>query len=179
MTDLEWLARNVREWPKDGHTHVRVDDDGEVCFEGAGSVDHDFYPIGVDGYKGSGSVYTEPQWLAKRAELGLVNDVVVTPQWNGEGLPPVGCEVEVSTGWPSGKMRVVYVCEKRSEVCLSYNDGHCVRNVIDVSPLKPERQKIAEELASFLDGVLDECAINNICMDIADYLYDQGYRKTN
>jgi len=42
--DLEWLARNVSEWPDDEDAYlIGLDPDGEVRW-GPDTVSHDFYP---------------------------------------------------------------------------------------------------------------------------------------
>lgn len=45
MTDLEFIKKNVKCWYK-GVTTVRLDKDGEICFEGTCDTSYDFFPTG-------------------------------------------------------------------------------------------------------------------------------------
>lgn len=73
MKDLEFLEIVVRDWPE-GAEAVRLDKDGEVCFEGGGCVDYDFYPEnGADYYVPYGHMpvmgkpYSKEDWENERA----------------------------------------------------------------------------------------------------------------
>jgi len=87
------------------------------------------------------------------------------PQWDGEGLPPVSCEVQTSTG------QVIVVATKYNDVVI--DDGNCIRVVCPdaVRPIKTERDEFIEKARN----AAGEC----YGYDLDDYfhkLYDAGAR---
>lgn len=65
--DLEHLARNVTEWPRD-HSKVWIDRDGEIRFDNG--ISDDFFP---DARKsGSAIEFSFNEWLQARKDLGLI-----------------------------------------------------------------------------------------------------------
>lgn len=111
----------------------------------------------------------------------MENETVV---WDGEGLPPVGCECELAYKrshpqiWLGcridfiGKGAVVVTTENNSEMCL-YKDE------VDFRPIKSEREIAVNEMV--LDIAFSQLSddfpgsVNNICTQ----LYNAGYRKVN
>ena len=95
--DLEWLARNVSDWPE-GAERIRLDRDGEVCFSGAKIDDEfDFYAddkaLVKEIFRKSntggltGLLYSHCRWLQARKDLGLImsDEEMEMPaeEWNG------------------------------------------------------------------------------------------------
>ena len=86
-------------------------------------------------------------------------------QWDGKGLPPVGCEVQTSTG------QVIVVAIKYNDVVI--DDGNYIRVVCPdaVRPIKTERDEFIEKARN----AAGEC----YGYDLDDYfhkLYDAGAR---
>ncbi len=80
--DLQYIALQLTEWPSNELTIVRLDADGEICFE-QGTTAHDFYPEDTEyhfitsphpdfvpsGSQGIGHEYTRQEWEQARTEL--------------------------------------------------------------------------------------------------------------
>lgn len=70
MKDLEFIRKHVKVWPEGAET-VRLDKDGEICFNGYRyDLSDDFYPDGYDentfnGKSGVGVKYNREQWSSQ------------------------------------------------------------------------------------------------------------------
>lgn len=99
--------------------------------------------------------------------------------WDGNGLPPVGVECEVSVANVTGKCKIVYISEtysvfihNGSESC--FNTYLCtfrpIRSVEDI-----EREKAIQEMKSILE---QKCGTLGLCgLALAEGFYDAGFRK--
>ncbi len=103
------------------------------------------------------------------------------PQWNGEGLPPVGCECRIQSDDEDWQDCTIVFIDDREIVYRPYGKSLRAAHFWDlgVEPLKTDRQKAVDELTHLLDEVSDEHAVDDFCMGLADYLYSQGYRKVS
>lgn len=91
-------------WP-DGVSEIGQDYDGELMFYGRGNVRTGIYlTLSSDHrniYRRDGDKVTKDRYKSALAASQK-------PAWNGEGLPPVGCECEyISNGVSWGKVRVI------------------------------------------------------------------------
>lgn len=79
------------------------------------------------------------------------------PVWNGEGLPPVGCECEVSVcgGWEPGRIvfsdesiGVAYVCESSLSPTLDCVSGFSALK--HFRPIRSEREEAINQIAELM-----------------------------
>ncbi len=77
-------------WP-DGEEFAYADPDGEIRFPGARG---DFYPLVTVDNDDLSPEIGMPQLRITREQYESALAASQKPAWNGEGLPPVGCECE-------------------------------------------------------------------------------------
>lgn len=118
------------------------------------------------------------------------------PQWSGEGLPPVGvvCEAGIphisgpnneTRGiiWIEGTVIAYHVINGKTYAWFAEGDGFYPPGVFEFRPIKTqaqiaaeEREAAAVELAGILSGHDQHITVRDI--EMAKYLYDIGYRRT-
>ena len=98
VTDLTWLAENLKVWPKKYHDLYKVPfkpDDSRTGSWGGSEWDE------INGVTKAEWQATQQSMVEISEELGLY-DKPVQQEWDGEGLPPVNVMVECrATGWVS------------------------------------------------------------------------------
>ncbi|EOZ0650985.1 hypothetical protein ACP6OV_003350 [Cronobacter muytjensii] len=86
------------------------------------------------------------------------------PVWDGEGLPPVGCECEVSVcgGWEPGRIvfsdeniGVAYVCESTLSPTLDCVSGFSALK--HFRPIRSEADKRRDAIISAIEQVNNQC----------------------
>ena len=85
MSDLEWLAKSLKEW-NHMYSHCCVIRSAGVFGQ---YFSYSWSNTGLANQLGA-TVFTKAQWAEERKRLGLDK-----PEWNGEGLPLVGTVCEV------------------------------------------------------------------------------------
>ena len=105
-----------------------------------------------------------------------------TPQWNGEGLPPVGASVEWFSpvyGWLGGRV----VGHDGAVAVISHSDGYTGCHLHEVRPIRTPEQLAAEARERAIrDMVFGACGCepdggNTSVFILCELLYDAGYRK--
>lgn len=97
----------------------------------------------------------------------------IEPEWNGEGLPPVGTECECSyDGDPYLRTEVVAVTEKMIVIANKNNLGEDAfyHYQVKFRPIRSEREKAIDEMMKVVDHGLPS-------KELVARLYDAGYRK--
>ena len=99
------------------------------------------------------------------------------PQWNGEGLPPVGAVVEWLSpvyGWLGGRV----VGHDGAVAVISHNDGYTGCHPHEARPIRTPEQLAAEAREKAINE-MRHIAEHDAHSRAVDYgaLYDAGYRK--
>lgn len=129
--------------------------------------------------------------ISKPLQFGVVKDSVVnqqlTTEWDGEGLPPVGCHCEVKAGKDSWNLCKVVFSDDAAGVAFVYLGGDegkyvgsvdCIGAVCAPSYFRYVRspEDVArDEFIKELSGIVIEGS--SIGTKFAAALYDAGYRK--
>lgn len=157
----------VKELPKRGGwpqnvTHIGQDYDRELMFYGRGSAMTGIFldELAIDHRKcgGSGAKITQEQYESALAESQK-------PAWNGEGVPPVGCECEYSLNRGSSwwKCKIDYIVGTQGVVMLchtfegvqyvpfsSYGDS------LKFRPIRTEAERKRDDAAEAIDWYMPE-----------------------
>ena len=184
MTLLELLRQELPKrggWPE-GAERARQDDDGEICFEGAG-LTYDF----VADEMSDDSL----RWLNENNRV--TSDLYVTREqyeatgWDGTNLPPVGADVEFTIGiydietdfdgiLPAEGEIVEVIAHKTTsdgnDVAVVYWDDKGVGRSAcfapgRLRPLRTEAERAIDEMVR----------LSGVSIGAAKILYDAGYRK--
>jgi len=108
-----------------------------------------------------------------RKAAGLNAGAAKAPQWNGEGLPPVGtaCEVMLESGkWE--RCKIVATVGSGSWITTDSADRVIRNDLIKFRPIKSERDQQIDALLSVIQS-LPNLAFRD---DFAEALYDKGVR---
>ena len=105
-----------------------------------------------------------------------------TPQWNGEGLPPVGASVQWFSpvyGWLGGRV----VGHDGTVAVISHNDGYTGCHPHEVRPIRTPEQLAAEARERAVGEMLVDAlgpgpGSNYLETYMMQRLYDAGYRRT-
>ena len=100
------------------------------------------------------------------------------PQWNGEGLPPVGASVEWFSpvyGWLGGRV----VGHDGTVAVISQNDGYTGCHLHEVRPIRTPEQLAAEAREKAIDEMVSVSPLidGEWSKLVCTALYDAGYRK--
>lgn len=111
----------------------------------------------------------------------LNNSIAKHEEWNGTGLPPAGCEIEYhssSGGWRPGE----YIGQFNGQMVIGCRGtgviGYCPTET--VRPIRTPEQIAAEERERACDviyGILRKAERPGNLSDMAEAIYDAGYRK--
>ncbi|QHJ81082.1 MAG: hypothetical protein [Caudoviricetes sp.] len=88
--------------------------------------------------------------------------------WNGEGLPPVGCECE--RRWCGDKWlpcKILFVSDEMVVVKLATREAAYGRHEVSFRPLRTEAERAIDEMVR----------LSGVSTGAAKILYDAGYRK--
>ena len=102
-----------------------------------------------------------------------------TPQWSGDGLPPVGAAVEwfsPAYGWLGGRV----VGHDGMVTVVSHNDGYTGCHAHEVRPIRTPEQIAAEEREKAVSqmAVVALAGDNQLITKVyLERLYDAGYRQ--
>ena len=116
-------------------------------------------------------------WLKSDDHAFRVHERPAAPQWNGEGLPPVGDSVEWFSpvyGWLGGRV----VGHDGTVAVISHNDGYTGCHPHEVRPIRTPEQLAAEAREKAINE-MRHIAEHDAHSRAVDYgaLYDAGYRK--
>lgn len=148
--------------------------------EGATHYNH----IYVDWYKvGSHepSFWNGRAWAPARFWDDRKHDCIqrpTTPSWSGEGLPPVGIDIEVLHelyGWIGARV----VGQDGEAAIVRTNDGYAGVFQHQIRPLRTPEQIEADEREAAIDEMLAATPApgSDISLRVCEKLYDAGYRK--
>lgn len=101
------------------------------------------------------------------------------PEWNGEGLPPVGVECEWLASADHDWVAVTVLAYDGNDAWLKPSDGSqsfVVGNVAGFRPLRTEAEKAREADIKAMLGVVTNYNKTDVIHAI-EQLYDAGYRK--
>jgi len=170
---------------------VEADADGWIPWDGKNvspvPIDSEFEVWLRGGSKGQGLL---GKWVHEKTDLNF--DIIAyrpildaessepeAPEWDGEGLPPVGCECDCyHTGTYQGVVTVRYM---GSEMCVLLNHDHGEEqcgpiDAYSFRPLRTPAQRAEDEAVEEMirsAGLDDEEYNRGVCRD----LYRAGYRK--
>ena len=111
------------------------------------------------------------------AEFWEWHERPATPQWNGEGLPPVGASVEWFSpvyGWLGGRV----IGHDGAVAVISHNDGYTGCHPHGVRPIRTPEQLAAEARERAI-GEMARIAGAGAAAGLSAFgaIYDHGYRK--
>ena len=147
-------------WPDDVQEICQSDVDTQIYM--CSKLLPDFY-ADVAAEDREGGVVTREQYEAaiSGSDVGRAGSSVdLTTKWNGEGLPPVGCECEVSwAGTKWSKCRTLFIGDEIIVVRRNNRDVVYCKVDVEFRPLRSEadrkRLEVAEALIRFLDSETD------------------------
>lgn len=212
MKLVDILARELKVWP-DQYYQIYQDSGGYLIgtlsngdLEDFDLDDLPFDPVTI-AWDGNNAVIERDEWQAAvdaldQSELDAVlakNEQLADaraeriPVWNGEGLPPVGLDVEIKRGnctwidgdeWQIGKTATVMASFLNSRdiemASVQFPGGHCECILARcLSPIRTAEQVAAEEREKEIADMMEVTSDGITCMDIDDALalYKAGYRK--
>lgn len=126
--------------------------------------------------------FEDGEWKCSRAEPFGHPSLVkrpATPQWNGDGLPPLGTCIEwlsAQYGWLGGRV----VGHDGMVTVVSHNDGYTGCHAHEVRPIRTPEQIAAEEREKAVSqmAVVALAGDNQLITKVyLERLYDAGYRK--
>lgn len=100
-------------------------------------------------------------------------------EWNGEGLPPVGCECEMTSD--DGKWVLVEIIAVHIGFAHGWHDSaRAVYYSDDASDFRPVKTQEQKDREAFIDRVMTGISIDvkhaTIAHNIAEQLFDAGYK---
>jgi hypothetical protein len=102
------------------------------------------------------------------------------PAWTGAGLPPVGTVCEYFAKTEQRWIPVVMIGTFRGSPVLGCEEtgvvGQLDTEVYQLRPIRTPEQIAAEERESHVQGMLCHFALGGTRRDLAEALYDAGYR---
>lgn len=107
-----------------------------------------------------------------------VHERPTTPSWSGEGLPPVGVDIEVMHelyGWIGARV----VGQDGEAAIVRTNDGYAGVFPHQMRPIRTPEQIAADEREKFAEELTRAMAMDGRprSMEQARRMYDLGYRK--
>lgn len=101
-----------------------------------------------------------------------------SPQWSGEGLPPVGVFIVNAEDF-KGKSEVII--HRHGGVIVEQEDGVAADYVLfrkgECFAVRTPEQIAADEREAAIDQVMDNLSLSPECRYIANRVFDAGYRK--
>ncbi|WP_312740510.1 hypothetical protein [Cedecea neteri] len=86
------------------------------------------------------------------------SSVDLTTEWNGEGLPPVGCECEMA--WSEARFepcKILYIGEESVMVKLERGEDCYTISTVKFRPTRSEADRKRDEAASSIQIIFDNC----------------------
>lgn len=150
MSLLDWAVENVKVWTNS--SVLTTSGHGpDFCHPGA-------VPSGAE-------FVTRQQWLSAKERKNMV-------EWNGEGLPPVGCECELydsESGWEI--VFVKYVGNKTVVVDLLDGDEYSFElSTCEFRPLRTEAERKRDDAEKALSETFAQLYDQDI--SLAKHVYD-------
>jgi hypothetical protein len=113
----------------------------------------------------------------KLSDLIPVEELMAQPpEWDGEGLPPVGTVCRIRAGdWAYSSVRITYMGS--GVFCYEVNGTEYTGSWDDATfyPIKTEREKAIDDIKSL---ITKSCGLTEHRIQIiATALFDAGYRK--
>lgn len=181
MKLLELLCQELPKrggWP-DGAEIAVQDADSQICFSSHGDVYANKCKTDWFGGDWGDGDWSNPfidtiaddrhECIVSRKQYESALAASQKPAWNGEGVPPVGCECEVSVD--GGRSWCTY---------RAINEKNGVR-LIEIGNLTEEFQNnnwIFRPLRTEAERAIDEMVrLSGVSINAAKILYDAGYRK--
>lgn len=160
MSDLEWLAKSLKEW---NHMY------SHCCVIRSAGVSGQFFSYswsntGLANQLGA-TVFTKAQWAEERKRLGLDK-----PEWNGEGLPPVGVTAYCTLTEENHLIVAHDIISSEKMALTCDNDGYWGADEHHWKPIQTEEEKAIDEMVVIAKG---KCWTKDVC----NALYKAGYRK--
>ena len=124
----------------------------------------------IEGQDGSVVHYKGP---SSPSFESLAVERTTTPSWSGEGLPPVGADIEVLHelyGWIGARV----VGQDGEAAIVRTNDGYAGVFPHQMRPIRTPEQIAAEEREAAILGIYQTICISRAQ---AEAIYDAGYRK--
>jgi hypothetical protein len=114
--------------------------------------------------------------MAQEIDGPVSDDGPQPPEWNGEGLPPVGTVCRLTIGeWVHRNARITYT--GNGVFCYEVSGTEYTGSVRDANfrPIKSEREKAIDDIKSL---ITKSCGLTEHRIQIiATALFDAGYRK--
>lgn len=166
-------------WPE-GVSEIGQDYDGELMFYGRGNVRTGIYlTLSSDHrniYRHDGDKVTKDRYESALAASQKT-------AWNGEGLPPVGCECEwrdLHVGWLPVKIKYIseqiVVIESPTNLCGVQKLTEIAKDIIcdkpQFRPLRAEADKKRERICDAIYGALTKAERQHNRSDEAEAVYD-------
>lgn len=186
MKLVDILARELKVWPDDAEA-VFYGDAGRLAYFDLGTGYRDCLNVHPDAASEiEPGVYriTRAQWQAAVDALKAAENAV--PEWNGEGLPPVGtmCEYQNSLGsWFPVEITAI----AKKGICFVQTERDGENYVCQVSskfrPIRTPEQIAAENRIAGIQSILDDYTYtvgpctHKLARSQVERLYDAGYRK--
>lgn len=207
MKLVDILARELKVWPEGFECLSQLKGTGYII-NGKGFDGRAFDALRIaDETLVAGAIVTRAEWqaavdaldqseldavLAKNEQLAAARAERI-PVWNGEGLPPVGLDVEIKRGnctwidgdeWQIGKTATVMASFLNSRdikmASVQFPGGHCECILARcLSPIRTAEQVAAEEREKVIRNMVAEVTEEPKSRHFAfcEALYDAGYRK--
>lgn len=172
---VDILARELKEWPE-GVSAIEQDRKGICLYEVSGAPIKAYVSeIAEDSWDGK---VTRAEWQAAVDALNKPDE----PAWNGEGLPPIGAEVEaMMPGCHGGeyawvKAKVVHgpLPESPSEILVFNLENTRPRWVDEFRPIRTPEQIAADDIAEIAAHI---GIAGDSIRHLSDAIVKAGYRK--
>lgn len=164
-------------WPE-GVTHIGQDYNRELMFYGRGRAMTGIFldELAIDHRKcgGNGAKITKEQYESALAASQK-------PAWNGEGVPPVGCECEYSldAGRAWWKCKIDYIVGTQGVVmlCDTFEGVQYVKfssygGTLKFRPIRAEADKKRERICDAIYGALTKAERQHNRSDEAEAVYE-------
>ena len=120
----------------------------------------------------------EPDWREDDYADDLIATSAIKRPWSGEGLPPVGVDIEVLHelyGWIGARV----VGQDGEAAIVRTNDGYAGVFPHQMRPIRTPEQIAADEREAAIDEMLAGTPWpgSDISLRVCEKLYDAGYRK--
>lgn len=179
-------------WPEGAEIAVQ-DADSQICFSSHSDVYTDKHQTDWYGGDWGGGNWSNPfvdtiaddrhECIVTRKQYEAALAASQKPTWNGEGLPPVGCECEwrdSNVGWLHVKIKYIseqiVVIESPTNLCGVQKLTEIAKDIIcdkpQFRPLRTEADKKRERICDAIYGALTRAERQHNRSDEAEAVYD-------